>query len=145
MDERYGEKVRKIIEDNCDVSVFFGTNNSKTVKSFAESLGRKTASITSYNISNEGKLSISISATDRPLVRESDLAYMQLGEAYVRIFRKPSVFTRLEPHFRCKDLWHDNTEPPKVIADLSQLEKLHYDIRTLYSNSRPHRRFDFDF
>lgn len=131
LDEKYGEKVRNVIIDNCDCQVFFGTNNTKTVMEFAGSLGEKAAPITSYGIGNDGKLSLSISAANRPLVRHSDLASLQLGEAFVKIFRHSPVFTKLEPHFMCEDLYHDDTEPEKVIADLSLLERTRYDIREI--------------
>lgn len=79
LDERYTEKVRNNIIDNCDCQVFFGTNNTKTVKEFATSLGEKTAPITSYGIGNDGKLSLSVSAANRPLVRNCDLASLKFG------------------------------------------------------------------
>lgn len=144
LDEKYGEKLRNIIIDNCDVQVFFGTNNTKTVREFASSLGEKAAPITSCCIGNDCKLSLSITAANIPLVRHSDLASLKLGEAFVKVFRHSPIFTKLEPHFMCEDLYHDNTEPEKVIADLSELEKSHYDIRDL-PVERPMRSFNFDF
>lgn len=144
LDERYGEKCRNIIIDNCDVQFFFGTNNTKTVKEFAGSLGEKAAPITSYSIGNDGKLALSISAANRPLVRHSDLASLKLGEAYVKVFRHSPIFTKMEPHFMCEDLYHDNAEPEKVVANLKRLERSRYDIRDLIIE-RPKKHFDFDF
>lgn len=144
LDEKYGEKARSVIIDNCDCQVFFGTNNTKTVKEFAKSLGGRIAAITSYSIGNDGKLSLSISAANIPIVRQSDLAYLKLGEAYIKVFRHSSILTKLEPHFMCEDLYHDNTKPEKVMADLSQLEKSRYDIRDLEDN-RPKTKFDWNF
>lgn len=144
LDDRYGEKVRNIVVDNCDVQIFFGTNNSKTVKEFAQSLGDKTVAITSYNIGNDGRLSLAISATDRPLIRRSDLSSLKLGEAYVKVFRYPAVFTRLDPHFSCKDLCKDDNPPKKARADLSELDKIVYDIRLL-KKENPKVKYNFDF
>lgn len=144
LDDKYGEKIRAIIIDNCDTQIFFGTNNSKTVREFALSMGDKAAAVTSYSVGNDGKLALSITAMDRPLIRQSDLTSLKLGEAYVKVFRKPAVFTKLDPHFACKDLCQDDTPPEKIIYDLSELDKIYYDIR-LPEVEKPKRKFEFDF
>ncbi len=136
LDDKYNANVRNIILDNCDCQVFFGTNNSKTSSEFASSLGERIAPVSGHVIGNDGKLSINISAADRPLIRRSDLAALQLGEAYVKVFRNPTAFTLLQPHFKCADLYHGDAEPEREEANLAKLEASVYDIRLLGLRTR---------
>lgn len=131
LDKVYTETVRKIIINNCDCQFFFGTNDARTAAEFAQSLGQRGRSTTSYNVTADGSLTLSVFTQNAPVVRCSDMAELKLGEAYVKIFRKPSVFTVMEPHFKCPDLHHGNAVLPEVVHDLGKLEKCCYDIRKI--------------
>ncbi|MBQ8726153.1 MAG: type IV secretory system conjugative DNA transfer family protein [Clostridia bacterium] len=146
LDKVYGEQVRNIIRDNCDFQISFGTNNSATVKEFTESLGHTSKPTTSYTIANDGRVNMSVGPTQTLLVHCSDLAQLRLGEAYAKVFRKPSIFTKLDPHFACPDLFHGNKQESEDVANLDEINRIRYDISLAGTDSaRGKQKFTFDF
>ena len=71
---------------------------------------------------------MSVAPTQTLLVHCSDLAKLKLGEAYAKVFRKPSLFTKLDPHFACPDLFHGNKLEPDGFANLEEVNQIRYDI-----------------
>ena len=144
LDKVYGDRVRNIIRDNCDFQISFGTNNSQTVKEFTESLGQTSTPTTSYSVGSDGKVAMSVAPTQTLLVHCSDLAKLKLGEAYAKVFRKPSLFTKLDPHFACPDLFHGNKREPDGFANLEEVDQIRYDISAVgVDGSRGDQKFSF--
>lgn len=145
LDQVYGESIRKIIRDNCDFQITFGTNNYATIREFTESLGQTSKPTTSYSIQTDGRVSMSVASQQLPLVLCSDLIKLQLGEAYAKVFRKPSLFTRLDPHFVCNDLFHGNKKEPIAVANIDEINKARYDIGIVGGEFLRKKKFTFDF
>ncbi len=125
----YGDNAARIILDNCDTQIFFGSNNRETAENFCNSLGKTCKAVNSLSLDNNGRLASSIHPQNLPLVRQSDLDGLQLGYAYVKCFRKPVLFTKLDMFFSYRDdvliAETENFTPEKAI----ELEKLRYNIK----------------
>ncbi len=132
---RYGDKVQEIILDNCDTQIFFGCNNQNTIEKFSRGLGEKCGAITGYGVNNNGDVSANISPTNVPLVKKSDLCTLKLGEAYVKTFRNPPMFSYLEPHFKCADLSHGRAVPP-IKSESFDSEDCYYNLEKLYAEGK---------
>lgn len=100
----YGDDTSNIIIDNCDTTVFLGSNNLETKQIFANSMGKKTGIVTSYNKGNNGEASENINTADVPVVRISDLDSLTLGEFYIRSRGLGNIKSYMVPFFERKDL-----------------------------------------
>ena len=143
LDELYGEHGRGIIVDNCNTQIFFGCNNVKTTKEYAESLGQHCVTTTSISFSPTGEISTNFSPSVALLVRQSDLSTLCLGEAFVRCFRHPSLRTTLEPNFLCEDFAHGVATPVRVTKNLDFLEETYYDIKKTFERRDDEDSFGF--
>lgn len=135
LNARYGDKKARIILDNCDTQIFFGSNNTETVNYFCSSLGKTCKAVCALNLDNNGRISSSVQPQNLPLVRLSDLNELKQGYAYVKCFRKPVLFTKTDLFFTyCPDPLPPETEKffPEKETDLTENR---YDIRNFPSNT----------
>jgi len=142
----YGQESSAIIQDNCDIQMFLGCNNDETKEAFARSMGKKIGVKTSFNIANDGNISITKGTDDVPVVRKSDLDALELGEFYVRSRISQNFKTYMLPHFMQKD--DVSAEKNKVQAFRRFDPNANvYDIYKVVKdeNSITKRKFDFDF
>ena len=95
----YGEETSEIIRDNCDLSIFLGSNNLSTKEVFAKSMGRKAGISTSYQKGNDGNTSENVTTSDVPVVRISDLDALSLGQFYIRARVIENLKTSMVPYF----------------------------------------------
>lgn len=100
----YGEDTSEIIRDNCDTSVFLGSNNLGTKQIFSESMGQKIGIFTSYSKGNDGNTSENINIGSTPVVRISDLDALKLGEFYVKSRVAGNMKSSMIPFFMRADL-----------------------------------------
>ena len=145
----YGEDTSDIIRDNCDTSIFLGSNNLNTKQIFSESMGQKIGIFTSYNKGNDGNTSESITASNTAVVRISELDELKLGEFYVRSRVAGNMKSYMTPFFMRTDLklsvknGEESYRPfdPKAnryrISDVLRREAQESSSRT--------RKFNFDF
>ena len=146
----YGEDTAEIIIDNCDLSVFLGSNNLNTKKIFADSMGQKIGIFTSYNKNNEGSTSESINANNTPVLRLSDLDALKLGEFYVRTRMLGNLKSTMTPFFRRKDVPRgkggERVEKYRPFDPADNIYKIKEILEREEEEAGPKRRkFDFDF
>ena len=109
-------------------------------------MGKKIGVKTSFNIANDGNISITKGTDDVPVVRKSDLDALELGEFYVRSRISQNFKTYMLPHFMQKD--DVSAEKNKVQAFRRFDPNANvYDIYKVVKdeNSITRRKFDFDF
>ncbi len=143
----YGKECSAVIQDNCDQQVFLGCNNDETKEAFARSMGKKIGVKTSFNISNDGSVSITETTDDVPLVRKSDLDALELGQFYVRSRVSQNFKSYMVPHFMQKK--HEEiTDNSSMYGEFRHFDPNEnaYDIVKVINDERPARRkYDFDF
>ncbi|WP_268794894.1 TraM recognition domain-containing protein [Spiroplasma kunkelii] len=68
----YGDKIAKIILNNCGMHIFLHTNDLETIKYYSELFGKKTIEQISIN-ENKSNISISKNLKSHPLMLTSEL------------------------------------------------------------------------
>ena len=103
----YDEKSADIIKSNCNIQVFIGTTDLKTIEEFSKKCGNY--SLIQHNVSyNTGKsndINSSASIRERPLIYPSELAELNntkdMGNAIVSVFGFAPIKSKFTPSFRC--------------------------------------------
>ena len=103
LNQVYGDDTSEIIRDNCDLSIFLGSNNLGTKEVFAGSMGKHAGISASYQKANDGTTSESITTADIPVVRISDLDSLSLGHFYVRARTFTNLVSYMVPYFTRKE------------------------------------------
>ena len=138
LDSLYSAEIRSTIMGNAK-TVFMGSNDYATLEELSRSLGCRIGAHSVYGVNNTGDVSVSVSPSNVPLVRVSDLAHLHLGTAYVKLFGEMGnkvLFTRLDPDFRCSDFSHGNADfcDETAYADYD-IRKTYYHIKTVVDDS----------
>lgn len=103
----YDEKSADIIKSNCNIQVFIGTTDLKTIEEFSKKCGNY--SLVQHNVSySTGKsndINSSASVRERPLIYPSELAQLNntkdMGNAIVSVFGFSPIKSKFTPSFRC--------------------------------------------
>lgn len=103
----YDEKSADIIKSNCNIQVFIGTTDLKTIEEFSKKCGN--FSLVQRNVSfNTGRgddINSSASVKERPLIYPSELAKLNnakdMGNAIVSVFGFSPIRSKFTPSFRC--------------------------------------------
>ena len=140
----YGEETSEIIRDNCDMSIFLGSNNLSTKEVFANSMGKKAGISTSYQKGNDGNTSENVTTQDIPVVRISDLDKLALGEFYLKGRCIENLKSFMTPYFR--------REESKLVSNYEEGEYRYfdpkdnrYDIEKVVNVGGSAGGFDFKF
>ncbi|MBQ3016990.1 MAG: type IV secretory system conjugative DNA transfer family protein [Clostridia bacterium] len=144
----YGEDTSDIIRDNCDTSIFLGSNNLNTKQIFSESMGQKIGIFTSYNKGNDGNTSESITASNTAVVRISDLDELKLGEFYVRSRVAGNMKSYMIPFFKRTELKivrDDREDRYRAFDPKSDMYKIGDVLKREEQESGRSRKFNFDF
>lgn len=96
----YGDEVAEIIRDNCDLSIFLGSNNRNTKEIFSASMGQRAGITTSYQKSNDGGTSEHVTTANIPVVRISDLDALSLGQFYIASRTFVNLLSYMSPYFK---------------------------------------------
>lgn len=141
LDSVYGEKVANIIKSNCNVQVFIGTSDQRTVDEFSKRCGNMSIIQRSYSSSlkgNEGTQSAQV--TQRPIIYPSELQTLNrdgnMGNAIVTVFGYKPIKAYFTP---CYDVNKFNLGGAKVemsIQDVIDEEKIAYDIRYIVNHGK---------
>ena len=95
----------KIIRDNMNVTVFFGSNNLMTIKEFSEECGECTKFSPSSAMSGTTPYMTMITVEKTALVPKSMLAAIKPGECVIREVCNDKVwFTKLERHYTVPEM-----------------------------------------
>lgn len=146
----YGEDISEIIRDNCDISIFLGSNNFNTKRIFAESMGQKMGIFSAYNKDNFGNTSEQISSNNTAVIRISDLDSLKLGEFYVRTRTLGNIKSSMIPFFRRTDFVRVENEARvakfRAFDPKSNIYKMKDTLdREERESGAKRRKFDFDF
>ena len=103
----YDENVADIIKSNCNIQVFIGTTDLKTIEEFSKRCGN--FSIIQRNVSfNSGNDNngVSVSVKERPLIYPSELQLLntgkEMGNSIISIFKFPPLRSKFTPSFKVK-------------------------------------------
>lgn len=103
LDMKYGEEVAKIIIENSNMQMFFGTNDFKTKKNFSEACGEITRisekAFLDGNTSNIAQYPIEVYKT----VPVSELTIIDTSEVFITCFRMPVMHSIMERYYLVKE------------------------------------------
>ena len=106
LDHVYKEDVAKIIRDNLNVSVFFGSNNLTTLQTFSDECGNFTrfAPSSALEGGRRGELG-TLKHETIPLMPRSKLCALKPGECVVREVNDDSIlFSKMVRYFECDEM-----------------------------------------
>ena len=104
LDAVYDNKVSKIIRDNLNVHVFFGSNNPETLEAFSNECGEYTRISPLSALNGQGAQIEHYELEHIPLVPKSRLSHFEPGECIVTEVNSGYVmFSRMERYYLCKE------------------------------------------
>ena len=130
----YDEKSADIIKSNCNIQIFIGTTDLKTIEEFSKKCGNY--SLVQRNVSfNTGKaedVNSSASIKERPLIYPSELAQLNnandMGNAIVSVFGFAPIKSKFTPSFRCSKYKLGNVKQDTKSGKPFMEEKVFYDM-----------------
>ncbi len=130
----YDEKSADIIKSNCNIQIFIGTTDLKTIEEFSKKCGNY--SLVQRNVSfNTGKaddVSGSASVKERPLIYPSELAQLNnakdMGNAIVSVFGFAPIKSKFTPSFKSSKYKLGNAEQESRMGKPFLEEKVFYDM-----------------
>ena len=143
----YDEKSADIIKSNCNIQIFIGTTDQKTIEEFSKKCGNY--SIIQKNVSfpssNDG-VGSSVSVKERPLIYPTELAQLNnnqnMGNAIVSIFGYPPIKSKFTPSFKSKFFVLEKTNQLLAEGKYFNEEKVFYNMlkRNERFNKKVNRR-----
>lgn len=129
----YGKKEGEQIRDNCNIRIFMGTNDEQTRHVISEACGKKKIKSVSYN--EEKGMSVSTSAQNVPLVKESELQRLNdpkggiIGKSVVLISGNYPIMGETTPVFKAQEIFclEESSEPQNEFMEFDELAN-RYDI-----------------
>lgn len=110
----YDEKSAEIIKSNCNIQIFIGTTDLKTIEEFSKKCGN--FSIMQRNVSfssGNDNVGSSVSVKERPLIYPSELQQLNspgnMGNAIVNVFGFPPLKSKYTPSYKCKHFTLEKT------------------------------------
>lgn len=103
----YDDKSADIIKSNCNIQVFIGTTDYKTIEEFSKRCGNFSIMQRSvgFNSSKGEDINSNTSVKERPLIYPSELQRLNnngdMGNAIVTVFGYFPIRSRFTPSFRC--------------------------------------------
>ena len=131
----YGKENAGTIRGNANTTIFLGTPDLDTRKSFSDELGSYTIETSSINSpEKKGKESGGPSTTTSfqtiPLIYPSDLDKLPLGENITKIFKSYPVRSMITPYFKCQDIYKIGMyQQPFIPGRRFNEQEVFYDIR----------------
>ena len=110
----YDDKSADIIKSNCNIQIFIGTTDQKTIEEFSKKCGNY--SIIQKNVSfsaGKGDMGSSMSVKERPLIYPTELQQLNspnnMGNAIVNVFGFSPIKSKYTPSYQCKSFVLENT------------------------------------
>ena len=103
----YDEKTADIIKSNCNIQIFIGTTDLKTIEEFSKKCGNFSIiqRNVSFSSSNDG-VGSSVSVKERPLIYPTELQQLNspnnMGNAIVNVFGFPPIKSKFTPSYKCR-------------------------------------------
>ena len=129
----YDEKSADIIKSNCNIQIFIGTTDQKTIEEFSKKCGNYSIiqKNVSFSSSNEG-VGSSVSVKERPLIYPTELAQLNnnqnMGNAIVSIFGYAPIRSKFVPSFKSKYFVLEKTNQLLSAGKYFNEEKVFYDM-----------------
>lgn len=104
----YDEKAAEIIRSNCNIQVFIGTSDPKTIEEYSKRCGNYTVITrsTGYNTVKADDINSNASIKERPLIYPTELAQLNkpgdMGHAVVTVFGYMPIMSVYTPSYACK-------------------------------------------
>lgn len=158
----YDEKVAEIIKSNCNIQIFIGSTDLKTIEDFSKRCGNFSVVTRNvgYNTVKADDINSNASIKERPLIYPSELQQLNrpgnYGNAIVTVFGFQPVRSRFTPSFQCQSLKLEKTtqrlfkgryfDEMKVFYDMKVRNKLVTPPRTTprRPGAFPNRQMDID-
>ena len=129
----YDEKSADIIKSNCNIQIFIGTTDQKTIEEFSKKCGNYSIiqKNVSFSSSNDG-VGSSVSVKERPLIYLTELAQLNnnqdMGNAIVSIFGYAPIKSKFTPSFKSKFFVLEKTNQLLSAGKYFNEEKVFYDM-----------------
>lgn len=104
LDNIYEARVAKIVRDNLNVKVFFGSNDYSTLTEFSNECLSHTRIAPMGALNGEDEHIRTRQPETIPLVTRSTLALLKAGDCVVREVGRPVLASRMERYFLCKEM-----------------------------------------
>ena len=110
----YDDKLAEIIKSNCNIKMFIGTTDMKTIEEFSKQCGNFSIvqKNVSFSSSNTG-MNSSMSVKERPLIYPTELQQLNnpqdMGNSVVNVFGFPPVKSKHTPSFKVKSFTLETT------------------------------------
>ena len=129
----YDDKSADIIKSNCNIQIFIGTTDLKTIDEFSKKCGNYSIiqKNVSFSSSNSG-VGSSISVKERPLIYPTELQQLNsakdMGNAIVNIFGFPPVKSKFTPSFKTRHFVLEKTNQLFSQGKYFNEEKVFYNM-----------------
>ena len=130
----YDEKVAEIIKSNCNIQIFIGTTDLKTIEDFSKRCGNYTVITRNvgYNTVKADDINSNASIKERPLIYPSELQQLNspnnMGNAIVTVFGYQPIRSRYTPSFRVTAFNLEKTVEKEFRGRFFDEEKVFYDM-----------------
>ena len=143
----YDEKCADIIKSNCNIQIFIGTTDQKTIEEFSKRCGNYSIiqKNVSFSSSNDG-VGSSVSVKERPLIYPTELAQLNnnqdMGNAIVSIFGYSPIRSKFTPSFKSRFFVLEKTNQLLAEGKYFNEEKVFYNMlkRNEKFNKKVNRR-----
>lgn len=131
----YDDKVAEIIKSNCNIQVFIGTTDIKTIEDFSKRCGNYSVITRNvgYNTVKADDINSNASIKERPLIYPSELAQLNgpgnMGNAIVTVFGYHPIKSRFTPSFKVTKFKLEKTEQKQRIGKFFDEAKVFYDMK----------------
>ena len=129
----YDDKSADIIKSNCNIQIFIGTTDLKTIDEFSKKCGNYSIIQKNVNFSSSNSgVGSSISVKERPLIYPTELQQLNsakdMGNAIVNIFGFPPVKSKFTPSFKVKHFVLEKTNQFLSQGKYFNEEKVFYNM-----------------
>ena len=131
----YDEKSADIIKSNCNIQVFIGTTDLRTIEDFSKRCGNYSIIQRSvgYNSIKADDINSNKSIKERPLIYPTELQTLNrpgdMGHAIVTIFGYQPIKSMFTPCFECKEYKMERTVENTSKGRYFDEQKAFYDIK----------------
>ena len=130
----YDDKSADIIKSNCNIQIFIGTTDLKTIEEFSKLCGN--FSIVQRNVSFSSRTSEDISSSasikERPLIYPSELQQLNkpsdMGNAIVNVFGFPPIKSKFTPSYKSRKYLLEKTIQINNVGRYFNEEKVFYNM-----------------
>ncbi len=129
----YDDKSADIIKSNCNIQIFIGTTDQKTIEEFSKRCGN--FSLLQRGVSVPGgknDLSSSISIKERPLIYPTELQQLNnpgdMGNAIVTVFGFPPIKSKFTPSYKSRYFVMEKTNQLLSEGKYFNEQKTFYDM-----------------